>query len=262
MKRILSLSLFLLLLLGSLACPALASESVVATGGDSYVRSGPGLSYSAIGLLYEGDFLPYTGSTTWDSRGVAWYSVSYGSYGSAWVSSKYTSLSGNGGSFDEDYFGLCVQATAQCNVRTGPGLDYDKMGLLFEGDRVEYLGTSSTDSRGVTWYKVRFYSYGTGWTSSKYSELVTGAPGATDGGSVSSSGSYIEATGDLNVRSGPGLGYSYIGIIREGNTATYLGSSSVDERGVTWYEIAYKSGSGWVSSRYCILKGSSDWWFN
>ena len=63
----------------------------------------------------------------------------------------------------------------------------------------------------------------------------------------------IEATGRLNVRSGPGLNYDDKGTLLSGSTATYLNEYSVDERGVTWYKISYNGGSGWVSSRYCEL---------
>ena len=43
---------------------------------------------------------------------------------------------------------------------------------------------------------------------------------------------------------------SALGYINEGNTATFLGKSSTDARGVKWYKIKYDGVTGWISSRY------------
>lgn len=64
---------------------------VVAVSGDTYVRTGPGLYYPSVGVLYRGASLPYTGNVAYDSRPVAWYSVQYNGM-QAWVSSRYTAV--------------------------------------------------------------------------------------------------------------------------------------------------------------------------
>ncbi len=69
---------------------------------------------------------------------------------------------------------------------------------------------------------------------------------------------YVYASdGDSYVRSGPGLAYAKIGSLKKGGGATYLGKSSVDDRGVAWYNIDYKGESAWVSSKYTTLKNGS-----
>ena len=60
--------------------------------------------------------------------------------------------------------------TGDTNVRTGPGLKYRSFDIMYEGDEADYLGKSSTDSRGVVWYKISWYD-DVGWVSSKYTEL-------------------------------------------------------------------------------------------
>ena len=55
-------------------------------------------------------------------------------------------------------------------VRSGPGLDYEKLTVLGEGESGEYLGSTSTDSRGVDWYRVRYNGIN-GWVSSRYTAL-------------------------------------------------------------------------------------------
>ena len=57
--------------------------------------------------------------------------------------------------------------TGNTNVRTGPGLNYRIIGVLHKGDETKYLGKSSTDERGVAWYKVDWNGR-TGWVSSRY----------------------------------------------------------------------------------------------
>ena len=77
------------------------------------------------------------------------------------------------------------------------------------------------------------------------------SPCSSSGGSWSSG--TVSITGDVWLRTGPGLDYDEITNIGKGATATYLGNSSVDGRGVTWYKIQYKSHTGWVSSRFAKI---------
>ena len=144
-------------------------------------------------------------------------------------------------------------------VRSGPGRGYTKLTTLEEGESCEFLGSTSTDERGVVWYRVRCDDVD-GWVSSRYTVLVGSTSdwsdgwGDDDGYWEGGDTRYVRATGGVvNVRSGPGLGYDDKGTLLSGSTATYLNEYSVDERGVTWYKISYNGGSGWVSSRYCTL---------
>ena len=231
------------------------SGYVEATGGQSNLRSGPGLAYSDVGTLHKGETVSYLGEQSTDDRGVVWYKVSYKGK-TCWVSSRFTTLrsgsapSGTTPSTGNGY----VRATSRVNVRSGPGTSYKDMGTLTKGEQVEYLGVSSKDNKGNTWYKVQYYSFGVGWVSAIYSTIVyTGGTGIAKDTS-SASGSYVKATGGkTNLRSGPGLGYTDIGTVQKGETATYLGSQYTDERGVVWYKVKFEGKEGWVSSRYTTL---------
>jgi len=70
--------------------------------------------------------------------------------------------------------------------------------------------------------------------------------------------SEVRTTGNVWLRSGPGLSYSQVTSFSEGKSLTYLGQSSVDERGVTWYKVSSGSHTGWVSSRYARLIGETE----
>ena len=52
------------------------------------------------------------------------------------------------------------------------------------------------------------------------------------------------------LRSGPSLNYSRVAVVYEGTNLNYRGSSSVDGRGVRWYNVTYNGQSAWISSRY------------
>ena len=58
------------------------------------------------------------------------------------------------------------------NVRTGPGLGYRSIGVLHVGEDAKYLGKTSTDDRGVVWYKIRFNGRDA-WVSSRYTCKVS-----------------------------------------------------------------------------------------
>ena len=242
----------LLLALCLLCAPALA-DAVVGEGGDSWVRSGPGRDYDDLAVLPEGEICEFLGSTAEDERGVIWYRVRCGGV-EGWVSSRYTALvsSGEGGWTWGDGAVVYVRATGDVNVRSGPGVNYEDLGVLARGECLTYLDETRYDANGHAWYKAQYYSYGEVWVSSVYSELTSTRTQADDG-EAGTFGSYIQATGRLNVRSGPGLNYESIAILQDGATAAYLDQYALDERGVTWYMISCNGGSGWVSSRYCAL---------
>ena len=68
----------------------------------------------------------------------------------------------------------------------------------------------------------------------------------------------VRTTGNVWMRSGPGLSYSQFTSFSKGRSLTYLGESSVDNRGVTWYKVSSGKHTGWVSSRYSQLIGETE----
>ena len=57
-------------------------------------------------------------------------------------------------------------------------------------------------------------------------------------------------TGDTYVRTGPGLKYRSIGVLKKGDETKYLSKKSTDARGVVWYKVDWNGRTGWVSSKY------------
>ena len=161
LRTITAILLILTLLIGTAL--AYSNGSVYAKSGSSNVRSAPSLSGKDIGTLHKGESAPYLGETEWDNRGVAWYLISYkGKTG--WISSMYTSL--NGGDSRLDVYGS-LWTTGKVHIRKGPSKSAASIRTLAKGERVNDLGRTAVDERGVTWYYVSWDTT-TGWVSSKY----------------------------------------------------------------------------------------------
>ena len=221
------------------------SATLKAEGGDVFIRGAANLNGKQLDVLKKGYTASYLNERSVDERGVVWFKVNYnGTVG--WVSSRYGMLYGNVPATPvKDYI---LATGGDSNVRKTPSLDGAYMGILKKGESVPYLGESSTDNRGVIWYKVNFEGK-TGWVSSMYAGL--------NGKTVSygsALGSTVIATATTNVRREPVLDGKYIDNMVKDETAAFTGSTSVDERGVTWYKINFEGQIGWVSSKYTKLQ--------
>lgn len=137
--------------------------------GQCHLRLMPQLDAEVLMILEEGSRAAYQGRTSTDNRGVDWYLVSYnGQIG--WVSSMYGKLGVNNAQAVTSS-GSYVKATShKVNLRDMPNLSGKDIGTMDKGETASYLGKKSVDSRGVTWYKVRFAGK-EGWVSSRYSKL-------------------------------------------------------------------------------------------
>ena len=223
--------LALVLVLGTLlavSAPALAAynETVYATTALN-VRSGPGTNYPIVGALKKGQAVTRTGESG------SWSIVMLGGR-NVYAHSSYLRASGSGGS-STDGQGACY-TTARVNVRTGPGTGYKVLTTLSKGDKVLALGTVGT------WTIIQWES-GTAYVSSKYL-TAAGNGGGTAPGETNPSVGTVEATTDVNVRSGPGTKYSKLGKLSKGERVKMLGTTG------DWTRIEYKGKTGYAFSSY------------
>lgn len=252
MKKTIAAILALVLIMTAGAGSALAAGYVYTTGTVN-VRSGPGLNYAMVAQLNSGSTVNYLQKASYDDRGVLWYCVSVGN-GSGWVSSVYSYLTDTSGyatyaaganttssSTDTGFWHTQAYMYGEESLRTGPGLCYSELDTLSYGERALYLGNYCYDDRGVEWYNVQFQGV-SGWVSSVYAYLSTQRMNWVEG-----------STGKSNVRTGPGLDYKSLGTLHKGEAATFLGNTSIDDRGVVWFNICFNGKNSWVSSRYTVL---------
>ncbi len=126
-----------------------------------------------------------------------------------------------------------------CYIRTAPGLNGKIIYTVPVGATATYLGDTSVDNRGVTWYQASYNGI-RGWMS---------------GLQVNLSPEYIICPGfgltaveeHCYIRTAPGLDGKIIYTVPVNGTAVYLYDTSVDNRGVTWYKATYDGVTGWMS---------------
>lgn len=222
-------ALALLLLAAMLLSSALASGYVETTGSVN-MRSGPGLNYRSLGTVNQGTTLTYLNRYSTDTRGVIWYMVSYRN-STAWVSSVYSELYG------ASIVTYLYATGGKSYVRNAPNLNGKILTTFQKGDSAEYQNASSVDERGVTWYKI-YYNGKTGWVSSRYTSFEESVRRV-----------YAE-NGNTNFRTAPNLNGTVLGVLYKGESMAFTEITSVDNRGVTWYQVKEDGVIGWVSSRY------------
>jgi uncharacterized protein YraI len=143
------------------------------------------------------------------------------------------------------------------NVRTGPGVSYPVLGRISHGNVVAVTGRSTVDPR---WVRINMgtiegWINGT-WTTMQGNQLAI--PDVSSGEDTMAlpfgtpTGLQVRATGNLNIRSGPGIGYASLGYLTTGSTADVVGRSADG----AWWEINFASGRGWVSGAYLQKEGN------
>ena len=141
-----------------------------------------------------------------------------------------------------------IYATEDCNLRKGPGLDFEPYTSVKKGTTLNYLKKTSTDERGVKWYKIT-YKKKTLWVSSRCASKTK----AID----TKSKNVVVTTADVNLRKGPGTKYKRVATVSQDSSFKYLGQTKKDNRGVKWYKIAYKGKGVWVSSKYSVRRNNN-----
>jgi len=172
--------------------------------------------------------------------------------------------------------------TQDCNLFSGPGMQYPVSMFLPGGSAITWLNESRTDEQGMLWHYVSAGNT-SGWIISTACQLSAEeeaaalaaekstriaafpAPQPVDAPVIDPpaaeeyapryTGQYVVGkTGNSYLRDGPTLRDEKIGSLRKGSSLPFLGETSVDERGVVWYMVEYKGNPAWVSSRYTALE--------
>lgn len=172
-------------------------------------------------------------------------------------------LNGTVGYMSADYLSVTVQANvdlgtgilntdgASLNLRSGPGTNYSKVSSIPASAVLTITGIENG------WYKTSYNSK-EGYVSSDYITLSssnettgsktaepTGTNGTTRSGVLNTDGA------SLNLRSGPGTGYSKLASIPANAVLTI----SAEENG--WYKTSYNGKTGYVSADYITIVDSA-----
>ncbi|HXF86558.1 MAG TPA: TIGR02594 family protein [Anaerolineales bacterium] len=194
------------------------------------LRSGPGTNHMIIGMLYRDNIVE--GSDVVNN----WVKVRTQDNKTGWCHRGYLELIEE---LPPTQSGITYRVDASTlNLRQGPGTNYAVIGLLKKSEMVEGLAISQDGQ----WAQIRKTSGATGWASLKYMTPIAPPPppGSTEI-------QMIVTTDTLNLRAGPGTGYSVIGKVNRGEVVTYL------EATPDWQWVNIKTNqdkTGWCSSKY------------
>ena len=127
--------------------------SVNVTKGNYYIRKGPGTSYDVIDVAHTGNMLNYLGE---EKNG--WYKVTAPDGSEGWISKKCGEIVEMKAPVKKTYLKV---KNGSWNIRSGPSVEYEKLGVVKEGNKLEYLGETENN-----WYKIK-KSKIEGWVSGK-----------------------------------------------------------------------------------------------
>jgi uncharacterized protein YraI len=144
------------------------------------------------------------------------------------------------------------------NVRTGPSIGYPVLVTVTGGTELPVLTVAPDGS----WYEVNTGA-GPGWVNSEFTVArgyfgnvpVNGSAGQGGGyAPVDVTGNHVVVnTGNLNIRSGPGAGYSVLATVPGG---TRLAVAGFAPDGV-WVLVDGSWGRGWVNGTYTLFRGDT-----
>jgi uncharacterized protein YraI len=235
------------------------------------VRSGPGPNYAIIGTVVGGENLPIIGR----DAGRTWYNVQT-IFGEGWVSARYVIARNEfgaapvtTGSADTSTIvgPTAIINTGALNIRSGDTPFYSVVAVARGGDEFQIIARNADFS----WVMIQT-TLGTGWVSRRYilirgdSSGLTVASAATPitvtdpttGTSTTVTGTNLEplafvATGEINIRSGPNVGFDSIGTVLSTTRLPIIGQSA-DGR---WWQVQSEFGVGWVIKRLILVEGDA-----
>ena len=138
---------------------------------------------------------------------------------------------------------------AQVYVRTGPGTNFEEIGLINHSKIVQLTGKDISGE----WYQILYPDgpTGNGWIVARYVQAtgverlpVISLETASGGRAVTA-----QVIQRLNVRAGPGLSYAVYGMVNPPATLILTGKNQLG----TWIQVEYDgspTGFGWVAVAY------------
>ena len=132
--------------------------------------------------------------------------------------------------------------TGALNVRSGPGIGFDVVGVAYQDETLTLVGRN-TD---ISWVQVRLASGVVGWVGNFYiyPHMPLNRLPITDLGAGEAVATV--ATGALNVRSGPGIAYGVVAIAKQYQQVNLLGRN----RAGSWVLVRASGVEGWVNAGY------------
>jgi uncharacterized protein YraI len=249
-------------------------EPYIRTTDPTNVRSGPSTDFDRVGRLDSGS----TVSVVAKNVAADWWQIEFepADGGLAWVAAEVVEfvgdstalpvVAGPGESLAESEVELpTVEIPAGgVNVRSGPGLDFDLLGRLDEGEEAAISGKSEAGD----WWQIE-YDEGQGWVTAALVDFAGDAaevpvvivsseddifPTPTATPTVPVVAGSVAATDAVNVRAAPALDAARVGGLYSGESAEVLAMSEDGE----WWQIKFADGIeglAWVATEFVQFQG-------
>ena len=195
-------------------------DVVKVTGSEVNLRTGPGANYSVSTTVKAGDTLQRTGIAG------SWSRVVYAGK-DLYISNELISAVS---ATDVTPAVGTLKVTSDVNVRSGASTDDSILGVAKVGTILNTTGI--VDGK---WYRVS-YDGKEGYVNRK---LVS----VQDFALVTDASGTLTIVSRANVRSGPGTGYSILGVAEVGDTLTITGTTDSH-----WYRVSYNGGTGFIAA--------------
>ncbi len=211
------------------------------TGNGVNVRKAAGVNNARVTYLNKGAKVTVYEQTT--VGGVSWGRIGT----DQWICMTYVKLddaSDNTGSSGSTTGNQTGTVTTGLNVRSGAGTNFAKVGSLSSGDKVTIYETKTIGT--AKWGRI-----GTNrWVNLAYVKL-DGIDSSGSTGTTAEPGKGTVTTA-LNVRSGPGTGYTKVGTLASGTAVTITETKNVS--GVSWGKIGTDR---WICMTYVKMDSAS-----
>ncbi len=141
-----------------------------------------------------------------------------------------------------------IVTTPVASVRSGPNSSYPLLGTAPQGTYLTLIGRNASGS----WVVVLAPNGLQGWMSSALIEafIPLGPLPEVAYTPIDTYGTGYVDTGALNIRSGPGLNYSIIGTLRDGERLSLMGRNAYGD----WLKVRTSTGlEGWVGSGSVVI---------
>lgn len=225
-----------------------AQETAVVNSGALNVRSGPGVGYSIVAVIYQGQSVTLLGR----NANNAWVKVQTTSGQQGWVNALLITTNAAIGGLPlaavPELTPTAVITTGALNMRMGPGVQYGVVTAVSQGQTVTLLARNS----GSSWVKVQTAGGQQGWISTAYIQANTAVSALPilDVGETAVAITGLVNTGALNVRSGPDAAYAAIAVVDGGTRLNLIGRTANS----VWVKVSLADGQqGWVNASLLIL---------
>ncbi|MBE2200758.1 MAG: SH3 domain-containing protein [Anaerolinea sp.] len=240
----------LLVLAGMFILPTAlnAQETAVVNTGALNVRSGPGVNYNVVTVVYQGQAVTLLGRNSNNS----WVKVQTAGGQQGWVNALLlttnTTISNLPVVDAPAVTATAVITTGALNVRSGPGVQYGVVTAVSQGQSVALLGRNSSSS----WVKIQTGGGQQGWINAAYiqANVAVNTLPVLDAGAAPITVTGLVNTGALNVRTGPDVTYPSIAVVNGGVQLNLIGRTA---NGI-WVKVSLADGQqGWVNTSLLIL---------